>query len=220
MEKLIEKLKNPFNGLKPNDEKGFIKICFELAKELFNNYCIQCGDRRYRFAEVEFYYFDQNRFNRKWNEVTYERNRNAGELFYHLSGLDICFEGNIEKTKNKEKKGSGGGILIRSIWREENNEKYITVGPLTCVNKILNACNNGVMPKIVRQSTSEQHDFTPCETYRYLGKNDFKAIQEKKNIDKDLKLAYYDPQISSTEWNKARTSYYTNRLIKFDKTKK
>jgi len=47
MENLIEQLKNPFNGLKPNDEKGFSEECSKLAKELLNNYCIQCGDKNY-----------------------------------------------------------------------------------------------------------------------------------------------------------------------------
>ena len=218
MEELNDLLKNPFDGLNPNDENGFINKCSDIAEKLLNNYCILCGEKKYHFAEVEFYYFDQNRFNGKWNEITYERNGHACELFYHLSGVDICFDGYLKKNKgkDKEKTGYGGGILIRSIWIKENNERIITIGPLTCVNKMLNACKNGEMPKLSRLHESEQDNFIPSETYRYLGNKDFKAILEKKNIDKDLKLAYYNPQISPAEWNKARSSYYKERIVKYN----
>lgn len=181
-----------------------------IAETLFNHFCIQSGDKEFYFAEIEFYYYDDaNQFNQGWNEVTYERNGyEAGDLFYHLSGMDICFDSNLSKDKSK-KVGYGGGILIRSI--VEENEQ-ITVGPLTCVNKILNACKGDKMPQLV---PTKQRNCNPIETYRYLGKNDFDAIQKKKNKDGELKLAYYDP-LSPEAWNRARSSYYNKRLTAND----
>ena len=180
-----------------------------IAETLMNNFCIQCGDKNYYLAEIEFYYYDSNRFNQFWNEVTYERKGyEAGDLFYHLSGMDICFDSNLTKDKGK-KVGYGGGILIRSIV-EENGQ--ITVGPLTCVNKMLNACKGGNMPKLV---STKHRNRNPKETYRYLGEDDFKAIPKGENKDGALKLAYYDP-LSQDAWNRARSSYYNNRLTKYD----
>ena len=213
MGNLTEKLKNPFDGLKANDENGFIKECYKIAEELLNHYCIQCGKEKYYFAEVEFYYFDQNRFNKKWNEVTYERDGyNSGDLFYHLSGMDICFNSHLFKI-NGRKSGYGGGILIRSII---DTKDEITVGPLTCVNKMLNACKDGNMPKLV--FISETRHRIIKETYRYLGKKDFQSIIEKKNKDGEFKLAYYD-LCSEEAWNKARSSYYKERLVKYNENR-
>ena len=113
MGNLIEKLTNPFKGLKENNE--FQDECFEIAKDLFRNYCINCNRTEYHFAEVEFYYYDseqylQNREQYKWQRVTYPRKCKAGQLFYHLSGVDICFESDYNNQKAKF-----GGILIRAI---------------------------------------------------------------------------------------------------------
>ena len=207
---LIEKLNNPFDGLIPNNEESFKKKCAEIATDLFKDYCIQCGEKKYYFAEIEFYYYDHTWFNKEWNEVTYPRTCASGAIFYHLSGMDICFNSNLPKDFKKKKEGYGGGILIRSIWeKDDKGNKIITVGPLTCMNKILNACNGEQMPKLEKLPTSEQIDIK--ETYRYLGKDDFKSIDDCKNKDGKLKLSFYD----NTEdlWKHAKSSYY-NRLIR------
>ena len=111
--------------------------CFtSLANEIIKKYCIVCGDKKYRFAEIEFYYYDKNNklFNEEWNHRTYPRTgKKAGELFFHYSGVDICFDSSFDA-------GHFGGILIRSLFDEEENH-YIT-GPLLCANEILNACSS------------------------------------------------------------------------------
>ena len=144
MEDIIEKLKNPFDNLKANDEKGFIQKCHELAEELLNNYCIQCGNKRYYFAEIEFYYYEKDRWDKEWNEKTYPRtDKDAGSFFFHYSGFDICFESKFDK-------GKFGGILIRSI-RDEVG-KFIT-GPSVCSLEILNVCyKQKEWPKLVPSS--------------------------------------------------------------------
>ncbi len=57
----------------------------------------------------------------------------------------------------------------------------------------------------------------PKETYRYLGKNDFDLIVDGNNKDSNLKLAFYNnTDIDENAWNKARSSYYSKRLTKYD----
>lgn len=205
-------LKNPFDGLTSDNVKGFQNKCLEIAEKLFKEYCIQCGEKKYYFAEIEFYYYEKGKWDKNWNDVTYERNANAGELYYHLSGVDICFLSTLAKEKGK-KIGSGGGILIRSIWDGKNKESLI-VGPLTCVNEMLNACKGGSMPNVKHV---EQRKCMPKGTYRYLGKNDFDSIVKENNKDGKLKLAFYNnTDIDENAWNKARSSYYSKRLTKYD----
>ena len=207
MNSFLKRLKDPFVGLDNNNVDDVQHKCAELAKELFNNYYIKCKDKKYYLAEIEIYYFKEGCLNDKWNEVTYPRmGYRAGSLFYHLSGMDICFESNLEK-RNGVLYGKGGGILIRSIVDEKNN---LIVGPLTCVNVMLNNCKDRKMPQLKRLSTSR--NIIPMPTYRFLGKHDFENIGSG-NRDGELKLAYYDKTTISPElWNKARTSYYSKRL--------
>ena len=171
---IIEKLKNPFDELKANDEKGFIKKCYELAEELLNNYCIQCGNKSYYFAEVEFYYYEKNRWDKEWNEKTYPRTgKDAGSFFFHYSGFDICFESKFDK-------GKFGGILIRSLKNEEG--KFIT-GPTVCSLEIL---NQKEWPELV---PSSNEDCILCKkpTKRY-------GITYKDNQE-DKALCYYDERL-------------------------
>jgi hypothetical protein len=234
MKTLKEKLNNPFDGLKGNPQE-FQKKCAEIANELFKNYCIECGEKKFALAEIEFYYFKEGEFKEKWNEKTYERNPyDSSKLFYHLSGVDICFKSELTKDKKGNKHGYGGGVLIRSMVEVNENGEYlvdsdkyykIIIGPLTCVNMMLNACNGNSMPKIEPIIISKRQNFTPKETYRYLGKNDFELIENEEkqkekretNIDGSLKLAFYNPFGKKEEeiekiWNHARSSYYSKRL--------
>ncbi len=118
------------------------KIFRDIANNLFKDFCIECGDKKYCFAEIEFYYYDKNKFNKEWNRETYPRtDKVAGELFFHYSGIDICFNSNFNK-------GRFGGILIRSL-RDIGNQCFIT-GPTVCSNEILNTCSkNRKWPEIV-----------------------------------------------------------------------
>ena len=201
-ENLKTLLTNPFDG------KGdFQAECEEIAKKLFSHYCINCNGKEYYFAEIEFYYRNEeiDKWNNDWNKVTYS-NRDgyeASSLFYHLSGVDICFECTAKRY---------GGILIRSVVEKKGNEDIITVGPLTCVNKMLNDCKGNKMPSIEK---TEARNIEVRPTYRYLGKDDFKKIESSNNKDGHLMLAFFDNKLEESKWNKARSSYYKNRLIKY-----
>lgn len=99
MEELKSLLTNPFDEKK--DWNGFQDKCKEIAKKLLENYCIEYGEKKYYyFAEIEFYYYDKERWNDEWNEKTYPRDKkDAGDFFFHYSGVDICFNSKFEEGK-------------------------------------------------------------------------------------------------------------------------
>lgn len=218
MKQLHEMLKNPFGGLVKGNENEFQKECARIAHELLSSYCIKCNDREYYFAEIEIYYYEEDKWDDKWNEVTYERNGyQAGDLFYHLSGVDVCFESDLKKDKGIFS-GKGGGILIRAMIdsKATNDQNALIVGPLTCKDKMLNACKGGKMPKLMICANKRIVETNPA--YRFLGKDDFEKIetssneQHLNNKDGNLKLAFYDSSIKPEDWNLARSSYYVNRF--------
>ena len=188
----------------------------KMAEDLCTNFCIQCNGKQYYFAEIEFYYFKEGVWAYNWNTATYPRKfeGKGGQLFYHLSGVDVCFDGNLEKGKNGGLSGNGGGILIRSIVDSSvNSENQLIVGPLTCANTLLNACDGKCMPSV--QPLNEIHNFKTTQTYRFFGAEDFSKIKEGTNRDGELKLAFYDGNFKQTDWNRARSSYYKTRF-KYD----
>lgn len=194
---LLQKPLEKMNG-------GNIQEVFEeIAKNLFNNFCIQCGENNqakyYYFAEIEFYYYDKVSFNEKWNWVTYARNsKSAGEFFYHLSGFDICFNSHYD-----EKNARFGGILVRSIKDEKG---ILTTGPLTCKDLILNSCGNE-MPKL--KPYKPEVEIIPKTTIRSLGKEDM-----NNRIDGNLSLCFYDGSIKDWKPTKQRFDTKTGKIVK------
>lgn len=197
--KLEELLTNPFEGLKENDLNGFQANCQTIAEDLFCNYCINCNGKEYYFAEIEFYYYDSNQYLQnseqyKWQKVTYPRKCNAGQLFYHLSGVDICFESDYDNQKAKF-----GGILIRAIKDVNGENGTVIAGPLNCKDAILNACKGSSMPKLHEVEVTKKCKLTPKSTYRALGENDIDI--------KNDKLCFFDSHIS--DWNPPKEKYNT-----------
>ena len=186
-------LKNPFDGI--SNYESFKAKCRDIASKLFNNYGIKCNNKIFRLAEIEFYYYDSEQYlkdpsHHKWQEVTYPRNDyKGGELFYHLSGIDICFD-----SQYNEESGRFGGILIRSI---KDGDKIIA-GPLNCKDEILNACKNGEMPKL--KKVSEKQEIELEQTYRSLGKT---------GTDTHDGLCFYDASIKNGDWNPPKDRYVT-----------
>ena len=195
-----ELLRMPKSITSKDTQKAFAKI----ADELMHNYCIQCGEKKYYFAEIEFYYYDKENNSEEWNRRTYPRtDKEAGDLFFHYSGFDICFE-------SKYSEGRFGGILIRSLFDNTNN-RYIT-GPLLCVNEVLNACSASQKWPILILAQNESCEIgEPIERYG--------ITYEDKN-KKDEPLCYFDKNIKCTNrfedatWDfakkeaKAVTRYY------------
>lgn len=197
MEEIIELLKNPFDGL--SDYESIKKKCEEIAQKLFNNNCIKCGEKTFRFAEIEFYYYDREKYLEnpdifKWQKVTYPRDGyEAGQLFYHLSGIDICFDSQYNKEEVKF-----GGILIRAI---KDNSGLIIAGPLNCKDEILNACKNESMPKLIYESDGQVIE--PVPTYRSLGKTGTDKLHDR--------LCFFDGSIEVGDWNPIKDRFFTSK---------
>lgn len=197
MENLIEQLKNPFDGLTKDEFQG---KCDKIANTLFSDYCINCNGKEFYFAEIEFYYYEKGKWEEEWNKVTYARNGfAAGDLFYHLSGIDICLESHYDETSARF-----GGILIRAIKKEDNT---IVAGPYICKDELLNACKGCCMPRLSRQMKAKHIKPNVLTAIRSLGDKDMK----EKNIDKNYKLCFYDGNIKREEWNPQKSRYSTSQ---------
>ena len=198
MKELNDLLKSPFDGLKQDDVVGIQNRCFIIAKTLFENYSIVCGDKVYRFAEIEFYYYkkeesDKNNFDKDWNRETYPRNKDAGDLFFHYSGVDICFQCHYDDIDKNNEYGEFGGILIRSL----RDGTKIFAGPLFCANLMLNACKEH-MP------TLQKGD---CQQCTLVSATRFGISSDKnQEKDKELFLCYYATYVDGKELNWDETS--------------
>ena len=89
-----------------------VETVFELEKEfariagaLINDFAIRKADKLYRFVEIEFYHSMADR-NEGCDGVTYPRESDALQYFFHKSGMDLTFLSDAERY---------GGILIRAI---------------------------------------------------------------------------------------------------------
>lgn len=185
MENLKKMMENPFEGLTKDE---FQDKCSEIAQELFCNHCINCNGKKFYFAEIEFYYWDKDNWNEKWNRATYPRKAEATDLFFHLSGVDICFKSFYDEEKLDDE-AKFGGILIRAIRDEEDK---ITTGPWNCMLKMLNECKGGQMPQINDLKTACNKENIK-KTYRSLGEKDTEAEKEiAMNKEHPLNLCFYD----------------------------
>lgn len=177
----------------------------KIAENLFKYCYIKCGAKKYYFAEIEFYYYDKNEengLNKEWNEKTYPRDKKyAGELFFHYSGVDICFDSSYEK-------GKFGGILIRSL--KEDCGKYIT-GPTVCMLEILNVCTNE-KPRL--EMLNEKYNINLCDDSiaRY-------GIKYKDENMKDEPLCFFDKNLYEKYTNE-KTLKETFKNARWDYGKK
>lgn len=191
-------LQEPLEKLNGNNVQETFRM---IATNLFNNFCIQCGGKKFYFAEIEFYYYDKAVYLKakelyKWQKVTYPRlGKSVGDFLYHLSGVDICFDSYYDNEYAKF-----GGILVRSIEDEDGN---IITGPLTCKDFILNSCGNE-MPRL--KAYKPISEINPEPAKRLLGKKDM----NEDIIDGKWKLCFY---MKNLDWNK------TSEKDVFDKEK-
>ena len=100
-----------------------------LARKLMNEYCLSNGRHTYRLLEIEFYIYDKDAHA---DEHVYERDAEAGQLFLHKMGMDICFASSMCK-------GQFGGILIRALERDDN--KFFG-GPRICSYELVNTATS------------------------------------------------------------------------------
>lgn len=193
-------LENPFDEISnKNDAKEINKKCEDIAKTLFEQYCLKCNNKEYYFVEIEFYYYEHEEEKKyeggkhypQWNKVTYPRENEAGDLLFHTSGVDICF-----KSSYNEKKF--GGILVRAIMDKDEN---IIAGPWNCMLHILNECKGKNMPILEKISSKRYHKLNLQPTYRVLGEKD---IELEKNSE--YRLCWYDA-LPKEKWTFMKSSF-------------
>ena len=196
MEQLRERLTNPLSGFKSRDYKEIERIFSEIANCLICDYCIKTDTKIFRFAEIEFYYFKKGEWDQEWNSVTYPRNKKLGELFFHYSGVDICFQTHLD---NEGGYVEFGGILIRSLIEldEKGKFQHLHAGPQYCANLMLNSCNT-TLPQL---ATAEKIN---CEIKSAVRFGIEKAEREREEKT-DFKLCFFIDQFNSDKlhWEKA-----------------
>lgn len=130
METQIKSLLNLDKIIKKDNDNKVLDLK-SLAESIMNEVCIFNGKHIYHPIEIEFYIYDK----KEHPDIhVYPRKANAGDLFFHLSGMDICFESSYEE-KEGEDTVRFGGILIRALEREDSKRFG---GPLTCKDEVLN----------------------------------------------------------------------------------
>lgn len=159
-----------------------------MANFIFGQLKICAGGDNYTFVEIEFYYHDDKKFDSPIYNCTYPRSRDAGKFFWHNSGVDICFE-------SKEDKGFFGGILIRSLMK---NDKEIITGPMRCANELKNSCNEEISnPRI---NEKELKKSVLYHTIRYGIEDD-----ENQSVDNPKLFCYY---ILPESWTRIRNDVW------------
>ena len=149
-----------------------------LAEEIMNKICISNGAYKYHPIEIEFYIYDK----KEHPDIhVYPREAEAGDIFFHLSGMDICFESSFE-----EKEGTirFGGILIRALEREDinnpNNPRPQFGGPLTCKDEVLNTATEKCVVEICKD---QEYHVNPKPLIR-------KGLDKSKENDSYLNKEY------------------------------
>lgn len=154
------KLKNAHNL----SFEEFFKSC---AKDVINNICISNGACLYHPIEIEFYVYDKEKHA---DTHVYPRKAHAGDLFFHLSGMDICFKSSVEE-------GRYGGILIRALEREKNGERTLFGGPLVCKDEVLNTATEKCSVKSCENKHISKEPHTSPR--RGINENTSKKIEDK-----------------------------------------
>lgn len=104
----IEELVNAFELEGLNDGKSIEEHFPAWAASLMNNFAIRKGNQEYRLVEIEFYHnlTDDEIIDGKLKKITYKREADSCDFFFHNYGFDICFKSDDQRY---------GGILIRSV---------------------------------------------------------------------------------------------------------
>nr|WP_321431753.1 hypothetical protein [uncultured Campylobacter sp.] len=102
--------------------KSAEEVFKEIAEILLTQTKIVKGSQEYYITDIEFYLYCKGHK----DIITYPRKCEAGEWFFHGSGVDISFASNVKFQNGKAKLSDNlffGGILIRGIKRFNENNK-------------------------------------------------------------------------------------------------
>lgn len=208
---ISEKLKIILSKVDTVSSKDGIESKFsEIAEDLLLKTEIKIGeDIRYTLEEIEFYYYKKDVFEEGYNICTYPRDCDAGDFFWHYSGVDICF---------KSYDDAFGGILIRSMRKKVGDtDEGIIGGPMRCAIDLANCCaKTGESLKLeIREKEKDKR--TTSKTIRQGVKADYEELLDdnKKTIRPVVNYCYYI--IQDNGWNRKRNNAY---VLEEDKTTK
>ena len=185
----------------------FQKYFDELAKHIFGHVAIVIGDSsskqiKYYLEEIEFYYNNSiieeeeitytskneiKKGKKNFFSCTYKRKRDAEQLFWHYSGVDICFQSD---------ENCYGGILIRSLIKEYKDQngnpvRELIAGPLRCANDIINQCIENKINTIPRVAEVVRYDNEYLKKLRSTIRQGIETSEKYSdiisNIEKDSK---------------------------------
>ena len=116
----MEELRELLSSLNENSSKEDVQSTFSTIAEilLYKSHIVTTYGK-YRMLEIEFYFFNS----KHKDTVTIPRDEEPGMWWLHDWGVDISF-------RSEKKKDYYGGILIRSLYNEDDGE-YI-FGPKKC----------------------------------------------------------------------------------------
>ena len=116
----MEELKKILSDLNEKSSKEVIQSTFTtIAEILLYKSHIVTAYGKYRMLEIEFYFFNS----KHKDTVTIPRDEEPGMWWLHDWGVDISF-------RSEKKKDYYGGILIRSLYNEDNGDYLF--GPKKC----------------------------------------------------------------------------------------
>jgi hypothetical protein len=240
MSNIIVKYSDFENRLIGDELKGYssieqFQVYFdEIAKYIFGNVAVVIGDSnskqiKYYLEEIEFYYNNnkitedeftfttkdgkEKKDKKNYFSCTYKREREAKQLFWHYSGVDICFQS--DET-------CYGGILIRSLTKEYidnegNLKRELIAGPLRCSNELI---NQGVLSNSIPQIEEIKRPTDRIDDVNKIGSTVRQGIETSeryKNILDEIKneddrknhnfpFFCYFIKRNENEWKKAKYS--------------
>ena len=136
----------------------------EIAEILLTKTKIVKGTREYYITDIEFYlYCDGHE-----DIITYPRNCEAGDWFFHDSGVDISFGSNLSFKDDKailENNSFFGGILLRGIKPVGgySSSKNLTDAPKNIVDELFDkfsAFNTSLdnFPQIIENTAPSSYE--------------------------------------------------------------
>ena len=194
----------------PKDSYGVYDFT-SLAKEIMDKIYIDNGAYKYYPIEIEFYIYDKVEHP---DTHVYPREAETGDLFFHLSGMDICFKSSFEEIDNTIR---FGGILIRALERRKEGEetKQLFGGPLVCKNEVLNTATERVKVAFVKPSEE-------CTAVnKYTGKRKgINKYEKKEDFYWDAKYRFFRNDINDEIIMIDETYDFFNKLSKIPRKRK
>lgn len=160
---------------------------------ILNNYCIIVNSVEYSFAEIEFYFRDENIHNDK---SVFKRTTKSGDLFFHRYGVDISFQSNQTVY---------GGNLIRSLFKGD----LPINGPVKCklelLNNILKTDDSFNLNILFKEISDRNRKIFKCR--REVGKStscdfyekEYRYLADYERFDPKYKKNKFDKKIQLTE---------------------